>query len=51
MRVRFQADRDLNQDIVIPQDAPVGHVVDTLILIWAASEPEEWQNRITKIPF
>ena len=37
--------------LVIPQNAEVQRVADCLILIWAASSPEEWKNRITKIPF
>jgi hypothetical protein len=37
--------------VVIPQDAPLRVVVDTIELIWAASEPEEWENTLTFIPF
>jgi hypothetical protein len=37
MRVRFQADA-------------VGEAIDELILIWAASESDEWTNRIAKLP-
>jgi hypothetical protein len=29
---------------------PVGEAVDELVLIWGASEAEEWQNRIATIP-
>ena len=29
----------------------VPKVCESLILIWSASTPEEWRNRITKIPF
>lgn len=36
--------------IMIPQSAPAGAVIDALILIWAATEPEEWADRIVKIP-
>jgi hypothetical protein len=32
--------------IVVPQSLAVREVVDTLILIWAATQPEEWINRI-----
>jgi len=37
--------------LVIPQDAPVRQVAETLILIWADDRPEEWVNLVTKIPF
>jgi hypothetical protein len=37
--------------LVIPQNAEIQRVCESLILAWAASDPVEWQNRITKIPF
>lgn len=37
--------------LVIPQDAPLATVVDTLVLIWADGHPEDWENAITVIPF
>ena len=37
--------------LVIPQNAPIQQVAESLILAWAASEPDEWVNCITKIPF
>jgi hypothetical protein len=36
--------------IVVPQSLPVREVVDALILIWAATQPEEWINRIAYLP-
>ena len=35
----------------IPQNAEIQRVSESLILIWAASEPGECRNRITEIPF
>ena len=29
---------------------PIGRVIEELVLIWAASESDEWRNRIVKIP-
>jgi hypothetical protein len=26
-------------------------VIDALILIWAASGPEDWEDRIVEVPF
>jgi hypothetical protein len=37
--------------VVIPQDAALRSVVETLVLIWADNTPEDWQNAITIIPF
>jgi len=36
--------------LIIPQNLPVTRVVEELILIWAASEAEEWRNRIFSLP-
>jgi len=36
--------------IVVPQDLPLRQVVDDLILIWTATEAEEWINRIAFLP-
>lgn len=36
--------------IVIPQKLPVRVAVEDLILIWTASEAEEWRNRIQVLP-
>ena len=35
---------------LVSQHAPIGKVIDALVLIWAASDPEEWKNRIINIP-
>lgn len=37
--------------LVIPQDAPIRDVVETLVLIWADDHPNDWTNLIAKIPF
>jgi hypothetical protein len=31
---------------LIPQDLPIGPAVDTLILVWAATDPSKWENRL-----
>lgn len=36
--------------LIVPQKLPVAHVVEDLILIWTASEAEEWVNRIYALP-
>ena len=35
---------------LVSQYAPIGEVIDVLVLIWAASESEEWKNRIVNVP-
>lgn len=37
--------------LVIPQSASIRAVAEDLILIWSVSGPEEWRNRIVKLPF
>ena len=36
--------------LLVPQHLPVPEVVDQLILIWAASDADEWLNRICRLP-
>jgi hypothetical protein len=36
--------------IVIPQRLPIRTAVEDLLLIWTASEAEEWVNRIQVLP-
>lgn len=36
--------------IVVPQHLPLGEVADDLILIWTATDAEEWTDRIAFLP-
>jgi len=36
--------------LLVPQRLPVGEAIEELVLIWAASDAGEWQNRILRIP-
>jgi hypothetical protein len=36
--------------ILVPQYLPIGEVITELVLIWGASEAEEWKDRIGTIP-
>lgn len=36
--------------ILVPQYLPIGEAIEELLLIWGASEPEEWHNRLQTIP-
>lgn len=36
--------------LIVPQKLPVAHVIEDMMLIWAATEPKEWINRIRSLP-
>jgi len=36
--------------IVVPQILAIRDAADALILIWAATKPEEWVNRVAYLP-
>jgi len=36
--------------LLVSQRLPVGDAIEELVLIWAASDADEWQNRILRIP-
>ena len=36
--------------LIIPQKMPVTQAVEELVMIWAATEVEEWRNRIYGLP-
>jgi hypothetical protein len=36
--------------LLVPQRLPISEAVDQLILIWAASDADEWLNRIWRLP-
>jgi hypothetical protein len=36
--------------LMVPQDAPAGRVIESILLIWIASEADEWTNRIVWLP-
>jgi hypothetical protein len=37
--------------LMVKQTDPVGSIIASLILIWSASEAEEWQNHVCFLPF
>lgn len=36
--------------LIIPQSLPIAAAVEDLLLIWSATEAEEWKNRIVILP-
>ena len=37
--------------IVRQQPSAIGKIIESLLLVWAASQAEEWRNQITYLPF
>jgi hypothetical protein len=37
--------------IFISQKTSVAEAIESLLLVWLASEPDEWVNRICRLPF
>jgi hypothetical protein len=44
------AGRPMARLIIAHQRAPIGRVIDSLVLLWAASEAEEYRDRIKFLP-
>jgi hypothetical protein len=36
--------------LMVQQTHPVGAIIESLIVIWSASEAEEWQNQVCFLP-
>ncbi len=35
---------------LVKQHSPIGPVIEELLLIWSATDAEEWRNRIVRLP-
>ena len=47
---RFSETRSSPGLIIISQEADIGAAIEDLLLVWAASEAEEWRDRIGYLP-
>jgi len=36
--------------LIVSQKVPISHAAEDLLLIWSASEPHEWINRLRSLP-
>src|ERR1700722_16475251 len=36
--------------VLVTQRPPPAQIIEALVLVWTASNPEEWKNRILEIP-
>jgi hypothetical protein len=53
MRVKFLADANFSGRsgvLIVPQSLPVVVAIEELLLVWAASDAEDWINMILPIP-
>jgi len=46
----FIANRTSPGVIIVPKDIPIRTAVEELMLIWVASQAEEWHNRLLWLP-
>jgi len=49
-QARLAAGQPLAGLLMVRQTHPIAPVIDSLVLIWSASEAEEWQNQIVFLP-
>jgi hypothetical protein len=36
---------------IVPPRSAIGDIVEWLLLVWSASQAEEWRNKIVYLPF
>ena len=49
-RAHISAGRSSPGVLIVSQDVAIGDAVDAIILIWSASQAEEWRNQIHYLP-
>jgi hypothetical protein len=37
--------------LLVKQRTPLADAIEELVLVWAASDPADWTNRILEVPF
>jgi hypothetical protein len=47
---QFTQGRNSPGVLLVRQDVPVAEAIETLLLIWEATEAEEWVNRLCLVP-
>jgi len=47
---RFLNSRSSPGLIIVPQDLDIGLAIEDLLLIWVASDAEEWKNGVGFLP-
>jgi hypothetical protein len=49
-RDRLLAGKSSPGVLIVSQGVPIGRAVDSIILIWSASQAQEWCNQIHHLP-
>jgi len=47
---RFLDGRSSPGLIIVPQDLDIGLAIENLLLVWAASDAEEWTDKVGFLP-
>jgi hypothetical protein len=51
-RERLDAGMPTSGMVIVPQQsAAIGEIIESLLLVWTASQSDEWRNQIAYIPF
>lgn len=51
-RDRLDAGKPTPGVFILPQqEGAIGAIIESLLLVWAASQAEEWRNQIAYLPF
>jgi len=51
-RYRLGAGKPISGVFIVPQQpSAIGAIIESLLLVWAASQAEEWRNQIVYLPF
>ena len=48
---RLAAGRLIAGVFIVPQRSAIGDILESLLLVWTASQAEEWRNQIVYLPF
>jgi len=50
-RKRLAAGGSIPGIFIVPQRSAIGEIVESLLLVWTASQAEEWRDQIVYLPF
>jgi Domain of unknown function (DUF5615) len=48
---RIRSGQKMSGLLMVKQSDPVGLIVASILLIWSASEAEEWESQVCSLPF
>jgi hypothetical protein len=48
---RLAAGRLSTGVFIVPQRGAIGEIIESLLLVWTASQAEEWRDQIVYLPF